>query len=101
MIPEAVAKVLLTKMEPEENQTGNASATVGMILKDNLTWILNSELFTEEQRKAACLMASCKTPSMGTYVEYCPECERSWEFTIVPATTEIAQTVNILFRKNG
>ena len=76
MIPEAVAKVLLTKMEPEENQTGNASATVGMILKDNLTWILNSELFTEEQRKAACLMASCKTPSMGTYVEYCPECEK-------------------------
>ena len=77
MIPETVLTALQEAHMPEASGTeSDMCATVGRILHDNLSWILNSGLFSEEQQKAACLMAACKTPAMGTYVEYCPECDK-------------------------
>lgn len=76
MIPEKVAMALRTSTMQEKEKTECNPATVGSILKDNLPWILNSGIFSDEQQKAASLMAACKTPSMGTYVEYCPDCEK-------------------------
>lgn len=53
---------------------------LGAILKDNLPWILLSEEFTEEQKKAAGMIAVCKTEALGGYLEYCSHCEKAVDF---------------------
>ncbi len=77
MIPEAVMMALQEANIPKvSDKKSDDSAKIGVILQDNLSWIMNSGLFSEEQQKAAGLMAACKTPAMGTYVEYCPKCDK-------------------------
>lgn len=53
---------------------------LGAILKDNLAWILQSDEFTREQKKAAGMIAVCKTQALGGYLEYCPSCDKAVEF---------------------
>lgn len=60
----------------QESEESFAEFTVGQILRDNLLWILNNTNFSEEQKKAAGMMAACKTPALGTYVDYCPHCDK-------------------------
>lgn len=58
------------------DESDNTAATVGSIFRDHLDWIRNNGSFTDEQRKAANAIALCKTPALGTYVDYCPECKK-------------------------
>ena len=79
MIPGAVKDLLyglITKSEAENEDVNSGKATVGIILRDHLSWILNNPSFSQEQRQAAGMMAACKTPSLGTYVDYCPKCDK-------------------------
>ena len=75
MLPIAVKKALLAEsLDDAKSQRDQPS--VGKVLRDHLSWIRSDERFTEEQRKAAGLIASCRTSSMGTYVDYCPGCKK-------------------------
>ena len=51
-------------------------ASVGRILRDHLAWILASEKFSKGQQKTAVMMAGCRTPALGTYIDYCPKCKK-------------------------
>lgn len=79
MIPNSVKEMMcgLTPESTVECETYNSSKpTVGQILRDNLSWVMNNPLFSKEQKKAASMMAACKTPTLGTYVDYCPKCDK-------------------------
>ena len=79
MIPGAVKDLLCGQVaEPViENEDDHSSkSTVGIILRDHLLWILNNPSFSQEQQQAAGMMAACKTPALGTYVDYCPKCDK-------------------------
>ena len=47
---------------------------LGEILKENIDWIISSKLFSNEQKKAAFMIANCKTEKLGGYLDYCPTC---------------------------
>lgn len=49
---------------------------IGEIFRDKLAWIKYSSYFSVEQIGAANAMALCKTPALGTYVDYCPNCKK-------------------------
>ena len=49
---------------------------IGQILKDHSMWIQNNPEFDERQKKAASMIAACKTEALGYYVEYCPNCDQ-------------------------
>ena len=53
---------------------------LGEILKENIDWIISSKLFSNEQKKAAFMIANCKTEKLGGYLDYCPTCNKVVEF---------------------
>ena len=76
LIPRAVRKTMESlEAEPNTPEAGE-TPTVGLILREHLPWIMGNGAFSEEQRKAARAMAACRTPAMGTYVDYCPNCRK-------------------------
>ena len=75
MLPSAVREAFLDEPQDDTGPQGD-KPSVGKILWDHLAWILSDDRFTKEQRKAAGLIASCRTPSMGTYIDYCPKCKK-------------------------
>lgn len=75
VIPDTVRDYLTGDMA-ETNPEFVLSPTVGSILRDNLDWIKDSGAFTKEQVKSAEMMGYCKTPQLGKWVDYCPDCDR-------------------------
>ena len=46
------------------------------IFHDCLPDILNTPIYTAEQKKAAVCIAMCKTPDLGFNASYCPKCDK-------------------------
>ena len=87
------AKELVIQLEEErrkKTEDGNPSVSgsdtrlkknpLGEILRENLPWILANDRFTKEQKKAAGMIAVCKTEALGGYLEYCTDCDRAVDF---------------------
>lgn len=74
-MPAPVIEQLLAGVT-HEMETPDNNTSVGAILRDNLPWILGNEKFSQEQKKTAAMLAGCRTPAMGTYIDYCPQCKK-------------------------
>ena len=87
----SMAKNSIVKLEEERRKQGKNADTssadsrmkqnpLGAILRDQLSWILHSDFFTEEQKKAAGMIAVCKTEALGGYLDYCPSCDKAVDY---------------------
>lgn len=79
MAPQCVRDAVVRakeEWEARESEADSHMPTVGLILRDNLPWIMSNKDFSAEQRQAAVMIAECKTPALGTYVDYCPNCDK-------------------------
>lgn len=59
----------------EANGVSN-NATVNDVIRSVLAWVLESDEFSDEQKKTARIMAACKTEQLGGFVEYCSKCHK-------------------------
>ena len=75
-IPNEVQETLQELKKAAEHPAVPAKPTVGQILRDYLPWIQESGKFSLLQQQSARLMSICKTPDLGTCVDYCPNCQK-------------------------
>ena len=81
----AMSGKILPEPEPEHTDTSDVYSRLkqnplGCILKDQLKWVLASESFTDEQKKAARMIAICKTEELGGVLDYCENCDAYVDF---------------------
>ena len=58
----------------EKDSETRRKDTLGEILNHCMDWIMDSRNFNGEQKKTALMIAKCKTPDLGGYLDVCDRC---------------------------
>lgn len=74
-------KKIINEVDALEEDTGDSQSTcptasIGAILRDNISWIMSNDSFSSRQKSVASAIASCRTSMLGGFLQYCPNCQK-------------------------